>query len=264
MSDEKPYLSIIIPPSIAFIIYGNITSVSVSALFVAGIIPGIITGMGTIIVAYIISRKRGYRGINERASFKEIMIALKESFWAILSPVIILGGIYAGIFTPTEAAVVAVFYSLFVAMVIYRSISFRDMIFILADASVTSSVIMFIVAFAGIFTWATSVIGIVGMFYCRHYLGRFWTAETTLMSGHQVVNRGPYGVVRHPIYSFAIAMYVGVGIVFPVWWNLLLVSAIAGAYALKAREEDRFLEEKLEGYREYKERVRYRIIPWVW
>ncbi len=154
-------LSIIIPPSIAFIIYGNITSVSVSALFVAGIIPGIITGIGTIIVAYIISRKRGYRGTNERASFKEIMIALKDSFWAILSPVIILGGIYAGIFTPTEAAVVAVFYSLFVAMVIYRSISFRDMIFILVDASVTSSVIMFIVAFAGIFTWATSVIGIV-------------------------------------------------------------------------------------------------------
>ncbi len=154
-------LSIIIPPSIAFIIYGNITSVSVSALFLAGIIPGILTGIGTIIVAYIISKKRGYRGINERASFKEIIIALKDSFWAILSPVIILGGIYAGVFTPTEAAVVAVFYSLFVAMVIYRSITFRDMVFILVDASVTSSVIMFIVAFAGIFTWATSVIGVV-------------------------------------------------------------------------------------------------------
>jgi len=154
-------LSIIIPPSIAFIIYGTITSVSVSALFVAGIIPGLITGSGTVLVAYFVSKKRGYRGLERRGSLKEISVALKDSIWAILAPVIILGGIYTGIFTPTEAAVVAVFYSLFVAVVIYRSVTWRDMIKILVDASVTSSVIMFIVVFAGIFTWATSVIGVI-------------------------------------------------------------------------------------------------------
>jgi C4-dicarboxylate transporter DctM subunit len=154
-------LSIIIPPSIAFIIYGNITSVSVSALFVAGIIPGLLTGAGAILVAYLVSRKRGYRGLERRGSPKEILIALKNSIWAILAPVIILGGIYAGIFTPTEAAVVAVFYSLFVAIVIYRTVTWRDMISMLVDASVTSSVIMFIVVFAGIFTWAASVIGVI-------------------------------------------------------------------------------------------------------
>jgi len=154
-------LSIIIPPSIAFIIYGNITSVSVSALFVAGIIPGILTGAGTVLVAYLVSRKRGYRGLEKRGSPKEILIALKDSIWAMLAPVIILGGIYAGIFTPTEAAVVAVFYSLFVAAVIYRNLTWRDMIRMLVDASVTSSVIMFIVVFAGIFTWAASVIGVI-------------------------------------------------------------------------------------------------------
>ena len=154
-------LSIIIPPSIAFIIYGNITSVSVSALFVAGIIPGLLTGAGTILVAYLVSRKRGYRGLERRGSPKEILIAFKDSIWAILAPVIILGGIYAGIFTPTEAAVVAVFYSLFVAVVIYRSVTWRDMIRMLVDASVTSSVIMFIVVFAGLFTWAASVIGVI-------------------------------------------------------------------------------------------------------
>lgn len=156
-------LSIIIPPSIAFIIYGNITSVSVSALFLAGVIPGLITGIGTVLVAYLISRKRGYKGLNRRGTPKEILIALKDSIWAILTPVIILGGIYAGIFTPTEAAVVAVFYSLFVAAVIYRSINWRDFIHILVDAAVTSSVIMFIVVFAGIFTWAASVIGVIDM-----------------------------------------------------------------------------------------------------
>jgi C4-dicarboxylate transporter DctM subunit len=154
-------LSIIIPPSIAFIIYGNITSVSVSALFVAGIIPGLLTGAGTVMVAYLVSRKRGYRGLERRGTPKEILIAFKNSIWAILAPVIILGGIYAGIFTPTEAAVVAVFYSLFVAVVIYRTVTWRDMIGMLVDASVTSSVIMFIVVFAGLFTWAASVIGVI-------------------------------------------------------------------------------------------------------
>ncbi len=156
-------LSIIIPPSIAFIIYGNITSVSVSALFLAGVIPGLLTGLGTVIVAYVVSRKRGYKGIQKRGTPKEILIALKKSIWAILTPIIILGGIYAGIFTPTEAAVVAVFYSLFVAVFIYRSISLRDLVRILVDASVTSSVIMFLVVFAGIFTWAASVIGIIDL-----------------------------------------------------------------------------------------------------
>jgi len=154
-------LSIVIPPSIAFIIYGSITSVSVSALFVAGIIPGILTGLALALVAYLISRKRGYRGLERRGTPKEILVALKDSFWALMSPVVILGGIYTGIFTPTEAAVVAVFYSLFIAVMVYRSITWRDMVAILVDASVTSSVIMFIVVFAGIFTWAASVIGVI-------------------------------------------------------------------------------------------------------
>jgi C4-dicarboxylate transporter DctM subunit len=156
-------LSIVIPPSIAFIIYGNITSVSVSALFVAGIIPGLLTGAGTVIVAYLLSRKRGYRGLERRGSLKEIVIAFKNSIWALLAPVIILGGIYTGIFTPTEAAVVAVFYSLAIAIFVYRSVTWRDLIRMLVDASVTSSVIMFIVVFAGIFTWAASVIGIIDL-----------------------------------------------------------------------------------------------------
>jgi len=154
-------LSIIIPPSIAFIIYGNITSVSVSALFMAGVVPGLLTGAGTVLVAYLISRRRGYCGIEGRGSAGELWQALKKSVWALLAPVVILGGIYSGIFTPTEAAVVAVFYSLFVAVFIYHSIHWRDMIDMLVSAAVTSSVIMFIVVFAGIFTWTASVIGVI-------------------------------------------------------------------------------------------------------
>lgn len=154
-------LSIILPPSIAFIIYGNITSVSVSALFVAGIVPGILTGMGTALVAYLIARKRGYRGIHHQGRLGDILKALKEAFWAFISPVIILGGIYTGKFTPTEAAVVSVFYSLFVALFIYRSLTWQTFVEALTDAAVTSSVIMFIVAFAGIFSWTASVTGFI-------------------------------------------------------------------------------------------------------
>ncbi|MFH1134781.1 MAG: TRAP transporter large permease [Pseudomonadota bacterium] len=156
-------LSIIIPPSIAFIIYGNITGVSVSALFAAGIVPGILTGLAAALAAFLISKKRGYRGVEKTGSPREILMALKNSFWALLSPVVILGGIYTGIFTPTEAAVVAVFYSLFVAGFIYRSIGFKDLVKILVDAAVTSSVIMFIVAFAGLFSWTASVIGVIDL-----------------------------------------------------------------------------------------------------
>ena len=156
-------LSIIIPPSIAFIIYGSITGVSVSALFLAGIIPGLMTGLGTILVAWWISWRRGYRGLEASGTLPEILTALRHSLWALLTPIVILGGIYSGIFTPTEAAVVAVFYSLFVARFVYRTLSLRDLIDILAEAAVTSSVIMFVVAFAGIFTWVASVIGVTDL-----------------------------------------------------------------------------------------------------
>ncbi len=153
-------LSIIIPPSIAFIIYGTITRTSVSALFIAGIVPGILMGIGALLVAWLVSRMCGYRGKEAPGSAADILKALRQAAWAILSPIIILGGIYSGVFTPTEAAVVAVFYSLFVAVVIYRSINMRDLLDILVEATTTTSVIMFIVVFAGIFSWTVATTGI--------------------------------------------------------------------------------------------------------
>jgi C4-dicarboxylate transporter DctM subunit len=93
-------LSIIIPPSIAFIIYGNITSAPVSSLFVAGILPGLLTGLALIIVAIWICRKRGYQGTPEKVSRRELWRMLRSSIWALLTPVIILGGIYACLSPP--------------------------------------------------------------------------------------------------------------------------------------------------------------------
>lgn len=109
-------------------------------------------------------------------------------------------------------------------------------------------------------TWA----GIAGTFYCRRYLGRFWTAETALQPDHQVVDSGPYRVVRHPIYTSAIVLYLGLALTFPTWWNGLAAAAVAVAYALKAGDEDRFLRRKLPGYADYARRVPARLVPGVW
>ncbi|MDD3655497.1 MAG: TRAP transporter large permease subunit [Atribacterota bacterium] len=154
-------LAIVIPPSIAFIIYGNVTDVSVGALFLGGIIPGIFVGVFLIIAAYFISRKRGYRGICERGSTREIWQTFKETIWALIAPVIILGGIYAGIATPTEAAVFAVFYSIFVGVFIYHTLDLKGLYQTLVDSVIMSSVVMFVVAFATQFSIASMVLGVI-------------------------------------------------------------------------------------------------------
>lgn len=109
-----------------------------------------------------------------------------------------------------------------------------------------------------------SVSGITGMFYCRFHLGNFWTAEINLSQNHQVIDTGPYSLVRHPIYTFAILMYVGLGLVFLSNWNMALTGIIVVAYILKTKDEDVFLQQNLPGYREYKLRIRYYLVPGLW
>jgi protein-S-isoprenylcysteine O-methyltransferase Ste14 len=109
-----------------------------------------------------------------------------------------------------------------------------------------------------------TILGVAGTFYCRHQLGRFWTAETTLKKDHQVMDQGIYGTIRHPIYTFAILLYLGLGLVFATWWNILCAAGVILAYLLKTKNEEMFLEQRLAGYAEYKERVRYRLIPRIW
>jgi C4-dicarboxylate transporter, DctM subunit len=153
-------LAIVIPPSIAFIIYGVITATSVPALFAAGVIPGVITALFLIIPSYFIARKYGWKG--ERwGTLKEIRQAFKEAVWGLLAPVFILSGIYGGIFTATEAAVMAIFYGLFIGLIVYRSLNFRILYGILRDAVISSAVVMFIVAFAGLFSWTGSTLGVM-------------------------------------------------------------------------------------------------------
>jgi protein-S-isoprenylcysteine O-methyltransferase Ste14 len=109
-----------------------------------------------------------------------------------------------------------------------------------------------------------TVVGVVGTFYCRHQLGSFWTAETGLQQEHRLIDRGIYGVIRHPIYAFAILLYIGLGLVFHTWWNILAAGGVVLCYMLKSVDEDHFLEKNLPGYPAYKKRVRYRLIPRIW
>ena len=153
-------IAIIIPPSIGFIVYGVITNASVGALFAAGIFPGIIVGIFLMIMVYIISRKRGYRG-GDWGTPREIWKAFINSFWGLLTPVIILGGIYGGIFTPTEAAAVAVFYGLFVGIFIYRTINWNVLYKLLVESAISTSVVMIVVTFAGLFSWAGAAVGLI-------------------------------------------------------------------------------------------------------
>ncbi|MGQ9668722.1 MAG: TRAP transporter large permease [Desulfosoma sp.] len=152
--------AIVVPPSIAFILYGVITTSSVPALFAAGIFPGILAGLSLILPAYYISKHRGYMG-ERRGTAREVAAAFKDAFWGLLAPLVILGGIYGGIFTATEAAIVAVFYGVFLGFVVYRTLSLKNLYQILVDAAVSSAVVLLIVALAGLYSWAGATLGVM-------------------------------------------------------------------------------------------------------
>lgn len=144
-------IGVIIPPSIPMVIYGVTGSVSIGDLFIAGIVPGILVGLAMIAWAYFYSKRKGYKGLEEKTSFKKIGVAFWEAKWALLIPIIILGGIYGGYFTPTEAAVIAVVYGLFAAMVLYRALKIRDLPKVIIDSALTTATVLIIVGTANAF-----------------------------------------------------------------------------------------------------------------
>ena len=152
-------IAIVIPPSIAFVVYASITGVSIADMFAGGILPGILMGLALILVIMIEVRRKGIQPTTKKAAWGERFRAFGDAFWGFLMPVIILGGIYGGIFTPTEAAV-SVVYGLFVGMVIYREVKFRDLIDIFVDSAKTTGGIMLIVACASLFSFVCTKFGI--------------------------------------------------------------------------------------------------------
>lgn len=153
---------ILIPPSIAFIVYSVLVpSASVPALFAAGLIPGVMVGLALMIPSFWLARRHGMGRLEAELPRPPFWRSLREASWGLVAPVLILGGMRAGWFTPTEAAVVAVFYGLFVGMVIHRTIKVRDLFVILRESGELSAVILIVVALAGIFAFSLSTLGVI-------------------------------------------------------------------------------------------------------
>ena len=141
----------IIPPSVPLVLYGCTVGVSVAGLFLAGLIPGILLGLALMLTSYILSKKRKYPVSRMRFSTREFIISFKDASLALIMPLIILGGILSGVFTPTEAAAVAVAYALVISLFVLRSLRVIDLKEILAKSAVTSSIVLMLISTANIF-----------------------------------------------------------------------------------------------------------------
>jgi len=154
-------LGVIIPPSVPMVIYAMLTGISVIDLFIAGILPGLLIGGSLIITCLVISKLRGYGQVEPfRAGpwLRGVARALRRAWAALLMPVIVLGGIYGGVFTPTEAAVIAVFYALGVGTLVYGELRWRDVPGIVRQAAVTSALVMVIVSFTAILAYVLALL----------------------------------------------------------------------------------------------------------
>ncbi len=149
-------LGVVIPPSIPLIVYGIQTGTSVGTLFLAGIIPGIIGAMAYMAVSFGISKKRGYP-VREFPTLSGLFNAFKDALWGLLTPVIILGGIYSGIFTPTESAVVAVVYALLIGRFVYKELDGSTLYQVFSKSAMTSAMVMFLIVTASLFGWIMTI-----------------------------------------------------------------------------------------------------------
>ncbi|WP_165175218.1 TRAP transporter large permease subunit [Desulfovibrio sp. ZJ369] len=144
-------IGVMIPPSNPFVVYGVAAQASVGKLFLAGITPGVLTGLALMVTAYVIARKNGWRGESRPRNLKSVTAAVWDAKWALLVPVIVLGGIYGGLMTPTEAAAIAAMYGLLVGLFIYRELNWRSLRKCCVESAQTSAVIIMLMSMATIF-----------------------------------------------------------------------------------------------------------------
>lgn len=158
-------IGVMIPPSIPFVLYGVIGSVSVGSMFLAGILPGLLIAIGLMLTAYLISKKRGYKpepGVEAEFHFKDVAKAFWDAKWALLIPVIILGGIYGGVFSPTEAAVVAVVYAIIIGKFVYKELSWKDLYESFRQTIVINATTMIIIGLSVSFAYFMTIQQIPG------------------------------------------------------------------------------------------------------
>jgi len=143
----------IIPPSIGFVLYASMANVSVKDMFLGGYIPGIMMGLALMVFAYIEAKRRKYPKKETRSTAREVLVSTKDAVLALITPIIIIGGIMFGIFSPTEAGAIACFYAWIIGAFVYKELSFKKLIAALKDAAITSTVCLYLICTASIFSW---------------------------------------------------------------------------------------------------------------
>lgn len=159
LTSSSGSIGIIIPPSIPMILFGAITGVSVSALFIAGILPGILMGLSQMAVVYVLARRYGW-GSNAVFSWKRVVHTARSAILGLVMPIIIMGGILGGVFTPTEAGAVAVVYGIAVSLLFYRSLTWKRLYRTLVDGAIITSIVMIMVSMSFAFGWVMTFEGI--------------------------------------------------------------------------------------------------------
>lgn len=150
-------IGVLIPPSNPFIVYGVLAKVSIGKLFMAGILPGVLTGGALMVYSYLYCRKKGWRGTGRPFSWRRLLTCVNNAKWGLMVPVIILGGIYGGVMTPTESAAIAAAYGLIVGIFVYKGINRSNFIPLMVDCGVTSAVVIMLQAMAGIFGYVVAI-----------------------------------------------------------------------------------------------------------
>lgn len=220
--------AVIIPPSINLVVYGVLAGQSIGTLFIGGILPGLLIGL--CFAAYTLIYALRHRCRGERyGSLREIFKAFKEAFWGLITPIIILGGIYGGIFTPTEAAVVSVVYSIVIGLFAYRSFRIRDLWRIVADAGVTSASILIIMANASAFTWLLTTQGIATQFgaailsISENRLAILFLIDLILIAAGFFIDGISISYIFVPIL-LPVVVKLGMD---PIWFGVVMTVAIA-------------------------------------
>jgi len=221
-------VGIVIPPSITMVVYGAIADTSIGDLFIGGFIPGIMMGLSMMAVSWYYARKRGIAA-EGTFSLGAVLKSFKDSFFALMTPVIIIGGIYGGIFTPTEAAAVAAVYGIFVGLFVYRELKLRDFPQIIFQAVIGTTVIMFLVGAATVFGWLITNLQI------PHQVAKFVVSVTTspllflfamnilLLVAGTMVNASAAVVILTPIF-LPVARTLGID---PLFFGVLMVVNLA-------------------------------------
>jgi C4-dicarboxylate transporter DctM subunit len=221
-------VAVVIPPRIGFVIYGSIANISIGKIFIAGIIPGMVIGLGYAVYTLIVAHKKGWKGA-KRGSLKEIWVSFKDAIWGLMTPVIILGGIYGGVFTPTEAAAVAVAYGLFVGLFIYKEIHFRDLFLIIGKAGVSSAGVLFIIANASVLTWLITTQQIAA-FFTTLLLDISSNAVTAMLLMGLIVFIAGFFIDGASIFYLFLPVFLPVLRTFKmdlVWFGVFMQTAIA-------------------------------------